>query len=62
MLPIANKPILRYVIEGLAQAGLRHIVLVVGYVSSFFFPPGGKGEWTLWGWLEKRKTLAAQQP
>ena len=31
MLPIANKPILRYVIEGLAQAGLRHIVLVVGY-------------------------------
>lgn len=31
MLPIANKPILRYVIEALAQAGLRHIVLVVGY-------------------------------
>jgi UDP-N-acetylglucosamine diphosphorylase/glucosamine-1-phosphate N-acetyltransferase len=31
MLSIANKPILRYVIEALAQAGLRHIVLVVGY-------------------------------
>ena len=31
MLPIANKPILHYVIEALADAGLRHIVLVVGY-------------------------------
>jgi UDP-N-acetylglucosamine diphosphorylase/glucosamine-1-phosphate N-acetyltransferase len=31
MLPIANKPILQYVIEALAQAGLRRIVLVVGY-------------------------------
>lgn len=31
MLPIANKPILRYVIEALARVGLRHIVLVVGY-------------------------------
>lgn len=31
MLPIANKPILLYVIEALAQAGLRHIIMVVGY-------------------------------
>jgi UDP-N-acetylglucosamine diphosphorylase/glucosamine-1-phosphate N-acetyltransferase len=31
MLPIANKPILQYVIEALAQAGLRSIILVVGY-------------------------------
>jgi SSS family solute:Na+ symporter len=38
------------------------IVLTVGYVASFFFPPGGKAEWTLWGWLEKRKSLPATQP
>jgi UDP-N-acetylglucosamine diphosphorylase/glucosamine-1-phosphate N-acetyltransferase len=31
MLPIANKPILHYVIEALAQAGVRQIILVVGY-------------------------------
>jgi UDP-N-acetylglucosamine diphosphorylase/glucosamine-1-phosphate N-acetyltransferase len=31
MLSIANKPILRYIVDALAQAGLRHIVLVVGY-------------------------------
>lgn len=31
MLPIANKPILQYVIEALARAGLRHIILVIGY-------------------------------
>jgi hypothetical protein len=37
-------------------------VVVVGYVASLFFPPGGKAEWTLWGWLEKRKTLAAKRP
>lgn len=34
------------------------IVLVVGYLGSFFFPPGGKAEWTLWGWLERRHTVA----
>lgn len=38
--------------------GAHVIVLVVGYVSSFFFPPGDKVEWTLWGWLEKRKNLS----
>jgi UDP-N-acetylglucosamine diphosphorylase/glucosamine-1-phosphate N-acetyltransferase len=31
MLSIANKPILRYIVDALAQAGLRRIVLVVGY-------------------------------
>jgi len=31
MLSIADKPILRYVVESLAQNGIRNIVLVVGY-------------------------------
>lgn len=31
MLPIAHKPILQYVIEALAQNGIRRIVIVVGY-------------------------------
>jgi SSS family solute:Na+ symporter len=30
------------------------IVLVVGLAASFLFPPGGKAEWTLWGWLKLR--------
>lgn len=38
------------------------IVLVVGYLASYGFPPSGKAEWTLWGWLQKRKTLAARNP
>ena len=35
------------------------IVLVVGYLASLPFPtdPNLKKEWTIWGWLEKRKTL-----
>jgi len=35
------------------------IVLIVGYFSSFLFPPETnlKREWTFLGWLEKRKTL-----
>jgi SSS family solute:Na+ symporter len=35
------------------------IVLVVGWSASWFFPAdaGVKSEWTLWGWLEKRRTL-----
>ena len=34
------------------------IILLVGYSSSWFFPPDTnlKKEWTIWGWLEKRKT------
>jgi SSS family solute:Na+ symporter len=37
------------------------IVLVVGYLASLFFPTdaGLKEEWTIWGWLKKRKTLNA---
>lgn len=31
MIPIANKPILQYVIKALAQNGIRNITLVVGY-------------------------------
>jgi UDP-N-acetylglucosamine diphosphorylase/glucosamine-1-phosphate N-acetyltransferase len=31
MLPIADKPILQYIIEALAQNGIRDIILVVGY-------------------------------
>ncbi|MEY4918502.1 MAG: hypothetical protein RL616_2415, partial [Verrucomicrobiota bacterium] len=35
------------------------IVLVVGWLASFGFPAPEKitREMTLWGWLEKRKTL-----
>jgi hypothetical protein len=35
------------------------IILFVGYVTSWFFPPDTnlKREWTIWGWLDKRKTL-----
>ncbi|HEU6447977.1 MAG TPA: sodium:solute symporter [Verrucomicrobiae bacterium] len=34
------------------------IVLVIGWLASWFFPadPNVRQEWTLWGWLEKRKT------
>jgi len=31
MLSIADKPILQYVVEALAQNGIRQIVIVVGY-------------------------------
>ena len=31
MLPVANKPILEYVIESLVQSGIRKITIVVGY-------------------------------
>jgi SSS family solute:Na+ symporter len=39
------------------------IVLVVGYFASLFFPPDKnlKTEWTFWGWLETRKSLAAEK-
>jgi SSS family solute:Na+ symporter len=39
------------------------IVLVVGYLASWFFPTdvGLKEEWTIWGWLKKRKALAASE-
>ena len=35
------------------------IVLVVGWLASWLFPAGelAKEEWTLWGWLKKRKSV-----
>ena len=36
MLSIADKPILGYVVEALAQNGIRNIVLVVGYKQPLY--------------------------
>ena len=44
MLSIADKPILQYVIESLAQNGIRNIVLVVGYKKEQIFDAFGSGE------------------
>jgi len=44
MLTIADKPILQYVIEALAQNGIRNIVLVVGYRREQIFDYMGKGD------------------
>ena len=44
MLSIADKPILQYVIESLAQNGIRNIVLVVGYRKEQVFDYMGSGE------------------
>ena len=44
MLFIAGKPILRYVIESLAQNGIRDIVLVAGYRREQVFDYIGSGE------------------
>jgi len=44
MLPIASKPILQYVVESLAQNGIRSIVLVVGYKKEQIFDYFGSGE------------------
>jgi len=44
MLSIAGKPILQYVIESLAQNGIRYIVLVVGYRREQVFDYIGSGE------------------
>ncbi len=42
MLPAANRPILEHVLDALVDAGLRHVVLVVGYrrerVQEYFGP------------------------
>ena len=39
------------------------IVLVVGWSASWLFPADAnvKTEWTLWGWLEKRKSMNAME-
>lgn len=44
MIPIANKPILRYVIEAVAQNGIRNIVLVVGYRKEQVIDYFGSGD------------------
>ena len=44
MLFIAGKPILQYVVEALAQNGIRNIVLVVGYKKEQVFDYLGSGE------------------
>jgi glucose-1-phosphate thymidylyltransferase len=44
MLAVAGKPILQYVIESLAQNGIRDIVLVVGYRREQIFDYMGSGE------------------
>jgi len=44
MLSIADKPILQYVVESLAQNGIRQIVIVVGYRMEQIFNYMGSGE------------------
>ena len=44
MLSIAGKPILQYVVESLAQNGIRNIVIVVGYRREQLFDYMGAGE------------------
>ena len=44
MLSIAGRPILQYVIEALAQNGIRHILLIVGYRKEHIFDWLGSGE------------------
>jgi len=44
MLSIADKPMLGYVVEALAQNGIRNIVLVVGYKREQIFDYMGSGE------------------
>ncbi|MFC2042427.1 sugar phosphate nucleotidyltransferase, partial [Chloroflexota bacterium] len=44
MLSIADKPIIQYVVETLAQKGIRNIVLVVGYHKEMVYDAMGSGE------------------
>ena len=44
MLSIADKPILQYVVESLAQNGIRNIVFVVGYRKEQVYDYMGNGE------------------
>jgi UDP-N-acetylglucosamine diphosphorylase/glucosamine-1-phosphate N-acetyltransferase len=44
MLSIADKPILQYVVESLAQNGIRNIVFVVGYRKEQVYDYMGSGE------------------
>src|SRR3990170_3398492 len=44
MLSIAGKPILQYVVEALAQHGIREVIIVVGYHREQVFDYFGNGE------------------
>jgi glucose-1-phosphate thymidylyltransferase len=44
MIPIANKPILRYVVEAVALNGIRRIVIVVGYKKEQVIDYFGSGD------------------
>ena len=44
MLPVANKPILQYVLEALASNGIRDVILVVGYCRENVQDALGSGE------------------
>lgn len=44
MIPIANKPILEYVVEAIARVGLQRIVMVVGYRKEQVLDYFGSGE------------------
>ena len=44
MLSIADKPLLQYVVESLAQNGIRNIIMVVGYRREQIFDYMGAGE------------------
>ena len=44
MLSVADKPILQYVVESLAQSGIRRLVIVVGYRREQIFDYLGSGE------------------
>ncbi|MCY4732542.1 NTP transferase domain-containing protein [Natronomonas gomsonensis] len=47
MLPVANRPILEYVIEAVAEAGIEEIVLIVGYEHDRIQTHFGDGD--AWG-------------
>ncbi len=44
MIPIANKPILRYVIEAVERNGIRNVIVVVGYKKEQVIDYFGNGE------------------
>ena len=44
MIPVANRPILQHVLEGLVKAGIKDIVLVVGYKKERIMSHFGDGK------------------
>src|ERR1700738_286366 len=47
LVPVANKPILYYVMENLAEAGIREVGVIVGDTAAETEPAGGDG--SAWG-------------